>query len=116
MPRPRRRSEYRTQLHLQSCTGSTAVDNYGHRTKSWVTLDTVWASVDQLRGMEAVAVHGRWPQATYRIETDYDARINEKRRFVNANSTMERYSIMDVENWEGRNRTMFVTAERLKST
>jgi SPP1 family predicted phage head-tail adaptor len=101
--KPLHAGKIRHRVSIQSAT--TATDEYGGRTESWVTVTggTLWAEIVPLRGGEFVEARQVQPEVTHVITLRYFSDITPKYSVLFGS---RRFQILMVTNVEERRREM----------
>ena len=111
-----RRRSYRTTLDVQTLSGTTSADGRGHPQETFATIDTVQASVEDLRGDETIRGREIYAEATHTVELDYLSTINHRSRFQFPGSTTRTLNIVTLDNVDERDRTLVCVCKEERTT
>ena len=73
------------------------INAFGEETEQWVTIATVWASVEPLKGREFFAAQKENAETTVRITIRYRMGITADMRIKFGNKVFEINAVIDVE-------------------
>ena len=76
---------------------SVARNSYGEEVITWADVDTVWASVEPLRGREFIEMRRAGAEVTTRIRMRYRSGIAPEMRVVYGSHTYDIKSVVHVE-------------------
>jgi len=98
--------QYRHLLTLQSLPQTD--DTEGGQTGDWADVTQFWGDVQAISAREQSLAGAIQSLATYRVMTNYDARITGERRFKRIAPTGPSLQILGVRDVDGRQRWMEV--------
>lgn len=97
---------YRQRLYVQQ--ENPVADTGGGNVMAWVTINTVWASIEPISGKEQLQAGKLTGSTMYRLRMRYDSAITPAMRFMFGSRIFNIRSILNVDE---RNRTMEIIAE-----
>lgn len=102
-----RNGEKRNFVELQNLSATTAAGSRGQSTKTFSTVERIWASITQLSGRELINAREIQDSATHTIEIHYTANCTNDSRIVFGSRV---FGIESVDNVEERNLDMVLIA------
>ena len=98
------------RVQLQKQTGSETADSRGASTKTWQTIETVYASIATLSGDEVAIGRQIEARATHHLEMHYTATITPLVRIKHGDVF---YQVEAIDNVQQRNRWLILQCEEV---